>query len=98
MDIGIASIVASIILSASGIVASIIFSYVPRQRKETINKLRKELYEVYKGVEQIKQVEESLEKKFGVSKQNARKDVIIPERFEKTRLTKRINQLEKQIR
>lgn len=97
MDTGIASIISSIILFAGGIVASIIFSYVPRQRKETTNKLRKELYEVYIGVQQIKQVEESLEKQFGVSKQTARKGFEIPEKFEDSRIRKRINQLEKQI-
>ena len=98
MDIGIASIIASIILSFGAIVASIIFSYVPRQRKEIIDRLRIELYEVYNGVEQLKQVEEDLENQLGISKQNARKNVMIPIRFEKVRLANRISQLEKQIK
>ena len=76
---------------------SLILVGIPRQRKETIDKLRKELYEVYKGVEQLKQLEESLEQQLGISKQSARKDVEIPERFQSARLMNRINQLENQI-
>lgn len=97
MDLGLASIIASIIVAIGGIVVSIICVAIPRQRKDTIDKLRKELYDVYKDVEQLKQVEESLEQQLGVSKQVARKDVVISERLESARLTKRINQLEKQI-
>ena len=76
---------------------SIILVGIPRQRKETIYKLRKELYEVYKVVEQLKQVEESLEQQFGVSKRSARKTVDIPNNYGSKRIEDRIKQLEKQL-
>ena len=94
MDIGIASIIVSLIIAAGGIVASIIFSFVPRQRKEKIRKLQKELYDVYTGVVQLKILEETLEQKMGISKQSARKGFNVPDRFENSKLKKRINQLE----
>lgn len=97
MDLGLASIIASLVVATGAIIVSIICVTIPRQRKETIDKLRKELLDVYKGVEQLKKVEESLEQQFGVSKQTARKDLKLPEKFENARLTKRIIQLENQL-
>ena len=97
MDIGIAGIIASLIIAFGSVVSSVIFSLVPRQRKEKIYNLQKELYDVYLGVLQYKKLEESLEEQLKLSKQKARIDVDIPERFEMSRLHKRIKQLENKL-
>ena len=97
MDIGIAAIFASLIVSAGGITCTILCVAIPRKRKEQIRSLQKELLEVYKGVLQLKNVESKLEEQNGITKQKARKGFDIPERFEDSRIRKRIKMIEKQI-
>ena len=47
MDTGIASIIVASITGISSIVTAIIWGYIPKQRKVQIEKLQKELLDVY---------------------------------------------------
>ena len=93
MDIGISSIVVSLIIGVSSIITAFIWGYVPRKRQEEIQRLRKELLEVYIGVYNLKSVEEDLEAEAGISKQAARKGLNITEKLQRNRIEKRIEQL-----
>ena len=97
MSLSIASIIASFIIAIGGIIASVICVSLPRQRKSKIIKLQKELLDTYKGILQLKKLEESLEQRSGISKQKAREGVEIPHEFEPARLKEKIKQLEKQL-
>ena len=94
MDIGISSIVVSLIIGVSSIITAFILGYVPRKRQEEIQRLRKELLEVYIGVLNLKSVEEDLEAEAGISKQSARKGLNITEKLQRNRIEKRIEQLQ----
>lgn len=97
MDIGVSSIVVSLIIGASSIITAFIWGYIPRKRKNEIQKLRKELLEVYIGVYNLKIVEDDLETELGISKQEARRGLIITEKLQKNRIEKRIEQLKSLI-
>ena len=94
MDIGICSIIVALITGISSIITATIWGYIPKRRKEEIKKLQKELLDVYIGAYNLKVVEETLEEEYGVSKIEARKDVIITDRLQKAKIEKRIAQLE----
>ena len=94
MDTGIASIIVASITGISSIVTAIIWGYIPKQRKVQIEKLQKELLDVYIDAYNLKAVEERLETENGISKLSARKGVIISSRLEKGRIEKRIAQLQ----
>lgn len=67
------NVVITLILSITSIVVSIICIYKPRARKQEIVSLKKELLQLYKDVQGLKQIEENFEDQFGVSKKTARK-------------------------
>ena len=94
MDTGIASIIVAIITGISSIVTAIIWGYTPKQRKVQIEKLQKELLDVYIDAYNLKAVEERLEAENDIPKPSARKGVIISSRLEKGRIEKRIAQLQ----
>lgn len=93
MDIGVSSIVVSLIIGTSSIVTAFIWGYIPRKRKSEIQELRKELLDVYIGVYNLKIVEEDLETELGISKQDARRGLIITDRLQKNKIGKRIEEL-----
>ena len=93
MDIGICSIIVALITGVSSIITAIIWGYVPKKRKEEIVKLQKELLEVYVGAYNLKIIEEMLEEEAGITKQNARQVSQITNKLEKSKIEKRIAQL-----
>lgn len=92
MDASIASIIVAVIMGTASIITAIIWGYIPRRRKEELKKLRQELYRVYTAVGQLKKLEDYLEKKYGISKQTARKEagVLIPEMFSDKKVNEKI--------
>ncbi|MBO7315895.1 MAG: hypothetical protein J6U44_01835 [Paludibacteraceae bacterium] len=68
MTLELSNIIASSIIGFSGIITGIIFNYIPRKRNEKIQKLQKELLEVYKDVESLIQIESELLQKSNMSK------------------------------
>lgn len=97
MDFGLCSIIIALIMGASSIVTAIIWGYVPKKRTQEIKRLRRELLEVYIGAYNLKAVEESLEAESGVSKTEARKDLMITEKLETKRIDKRIQALQQLV-
>ena len=93
MDIGICSIIVALITGVSSIITAIIWGYVPKKRKEEIVKLQKELLEVYVGAYNLKIIEEMLEEEAGISEQTARQGIQITNKLEKSKIEKRIAQL-----
>lgn len=93
MDIGICSIIVALITGVSSIITAIIWGYVPKKRKEEIVKLQKELLEVYEGAYNLKFIEERLEKETGISKRKARQGIKITNKLERSKIEKRIAQL-----
>ncbi len=83
MDAAIASVIVAVIMGTASIVTAIIWGYVPRKRKDEIEKLRKELFKVYTGVRELKKLEDYLENKYDITKRTARSEakVIIPDNF-----------------
>ena len=92
MDAAIASVIVAVIMGAASIITAIIWGYVPRHRKEDLKNRRKELYEVYSAVQELKKLEDYLENKFGISKQTARKEaeVHIADKFGEKYVKERI--------
>lgn len=86
--------ISSFITGLLGVITGVIFNYVPRLRKEKLQKLRKELLEVYKDVECLIQIESNLLQKSNISKIQARKGFSISKRCEPKRLANRIKELE----
>ena len=97
MDYGLCSIIVALITGLSSIITAIIWGYVPKKRKEEIARLKKELLDVYMGAYNLKVIEESLEEDVGISKQEARRGLIITSRLEKGRIEKRITQLKSDL-
>jgi len=97
MDIGVSSIIVSLIIGASSIITAFIWGYIPKKRKSEIQRLRKELLDVYIGVYNLKIVEDDLETELGISKQHARRGLIITDKLQKNRIEKRIEQLKSLI-
>lgn len=93
MDIGICSIIVALITGVSSIITAIIWGYVPKKRKEEIVKLQKELLEVYVGAYNLKIIEEMLEEEAGISKRKARRGIQITNKLERSKIEKRIAQL-----
>lgn len=98
MDAGIAGIIIAIILGTCSIVASIIFGYVPRKRQREITQTKSELLQLYKDVSKLLEVEHQLLNEADMSKIEARRGQDISYRCEPTRVRKRINQLEMQLK
>lgn len=97
MDVGVCSIIVALITGICSIITAIIWGYIPKQRKVEIQRLRKELLDVYVGAYNLKIIEDDLEKELGISRSKARKGIIITEKLERARIEKRINQLQSMI-
>ena len=97
MTAELASVIVALITGISSIMTAIIWGYIPRKRKIQIQKLRKELLDVYTDVYSLKIVEERLEKENNISKQAAREGLLISPRVEKMRVEKRIAQLQSDL-
>lgn len=93
MNIGICSIIVALITGVSSIITAIIWGYVPKKRKEEIVKLQKELLEVYEGAYNLKIIEEMLEEETDIPKRTARRGIQITKKLEKSKIEKRIAQL-----
>lgn len=91
------SIAVALITGVCSIITAVIWGYTPRKRKEEIEKLKKELLDVYMSAYNLKQVEEYLESEAGISKTEARKGYTISNRLEKSRIEKRIATLQNQL-
>jgi hypothetical protein len=94
MDYGICSIIVAFIMGVCSIISAFCWGYVPKKRKEEIISLQKELLDVYIGVSTLKTIEENLESQLGISKQAARKGLIVTDRLQRNRIEKRIIQLQ----
>lgn len=73
------------------------FKCLPKNRREEIIQLRKELLDVYTGVYNLKTVEKNLEAELGMPKKTSRKGLIISDRLQKSKIEKRIAQLNSSI-
>jgi hypothetical protein len=98
MDIVICSVIVAFITGVSSIITAIIWGYTPKRCKEELENLRQELLDVYKGAYNLKIVGESLEADLDISKQEARKGLIFTNRLQKSRIEKRIEQLESLVK
>lgn len=98
MDTGIAGIIIAIILGTCSIVTSIIFGYVPRKRQREIIQTKMELLQLYKDVTKLLEVEHQLLDEADISKVEARRGQDISYRCEPTRVRKRINELNTQLK
>lgn len=98
MDTGIAGIIIAIILGTCSIVTSIIFGYVPRKRQREIIQTKMELLQLYKDVSKLLEVEHQLLDEADISKVEARRGQDISCRCEPTRVRKRINELNTQLK
>jgi hypothetical protein len=91
------NIIASLILSISGIVisliTSIIFGYIPKIRKRKIELLEKELLNTYSDISEFQKLVKNLIEISNISKINARKDLSISANSQPKRLQKRISEL-----
>jgi hypothetical protein len=91
------NIIASLILSGSGIIISLIlsimFAYIPRERKRKINSLEKELLNTYSDISEFIKLEQSLLEKTNISKINARTNLNISANSEPKKVKKRIEEL-----
>lgn len=97
MDIGLSSIIVASITGISSIITAIIWGYVPRKRNEEIKRLQKELLEIYIGAYNLKVVEERLEGELGISKREARQDLQITKKLQKSNIEKRISMLQSKL-
>ncbi len=97
MDIGLSSIIVASITGISSIITAIIWGYVPRKRNEEIKRLQKELLEIYIGAYNLKVVEERLEGELGISKREARQDLQISPKLQKSNIEKRISMLQSKL-
>lgn len=93
-----------LVVGVLGVIAAIIWGYIPKKRNETIegltsklNNTRKELLSLYEDVYQLIQIEDFLEKDSGISKQQARKGFTISNRCERARIERRIDDLKKEL-
>ena len=86
MDIGLASVLSSIILGISGIIVSIIYGYIPRKRQTKIKSLQKELLTLYNDVNMLLKIQE------------ARRGFSISYHCEPARVSKRIKELNNQLK
>jgi hypothetical protein len=95
------SIIASLIVSISGIIISfilaIMFGYIPRKRKYEITSLQKELLRLYTDVLEFHKLENDLLKKSNISKIIARKNLRISRFSESSKVQKRIMELKQKI-
>jgi hypothetical protein len=95
------SIIASLIVSISGIIISfilaIMFGYIPRKRKHEITSLQKELLRLYTDVLEFHKLENDLLKKSNISKIIARKNLKISRFSESSKVQKRIMELKQKI-
>jgi len=95
------SIIASLIVSISGIIISfilaIMFGYIPRKRKYEITSLQKELLRLYTDVLEFHKLENDLLKKSNISKIIARKNLKISRFSESSKVQKRIMELKQKI-
>jgi len=95
------SIIASLIISISGIIISfilaIMFGYIPRKRKYEITSLQKELLRLYTDVLEFHKLENDLLKKSNISKIIARKNLRISRFSESSKVQKRIMELKQKI-
>lgn len=97
MDYGLCSIIVALITGISSIITAIIWGYVPKRRQEEVVRLKKELLDVYMGAYNLKVIEDLLEEESGISKQEARRGLIITSRLEKGRIEKRLTQLKSDL-
>ncbi len=92
------SIVASLILSGTGIIISIIisiiFGYIPKVKKHKMELLHKELLISYKDIKEFHKLENTLLELANISKIKARTNLNISSQSEFKRIEKRINELE----
>lgn len=98
MDIGLASVLSSIILGISGIIVSIIYGYIPRKRQTKIKSLQKELLTLYNDVNMLLKIQKELLDKSDVSKTEARRGFSISYHCEPARVSKRIKELNNQLK
>lgn len=95
------SIIASLIVSISGIIVSfilaIMFGYNPRKRKYEITSLQKELLRLYTDILEFHKLENDLLKKSNISKIIARKNLRISRFSESSKVQKRIMELKQKI-
>lgn len=98
MDTGLASIIVALILGCCSIISSIIFGYLPRKRKEHLIRVKKELLELYKDVEQLLDIQEQLLSESETSKKIVRQGKNISYRCEKGNVRKRIRELSAQLK
>lgn len=95
------SIIASLIMSTSGIIISfilaIMFNYIPRKRKSENILLQKELLRLYSDVLEFHKLENDLLKKSNISKITARKNLKISRISEPSRINNRIIELKQKI-
>lgn len=97
MDYGLCSIIVALITGLSSIITAIIWGYVPKRRQEEVVRLKKELLDVYMGAYNLKVIEDLLEEESRISKQEARRGLIITSRLEKGRIEKRLTQLKSDL-
>lgn len=98
MDYGLCSIIVALITGLSSIITAIIWGYVPKRRQEEVVRLKKELLDVYMGAYNLKVIEDLLEEEESrISKQEARRGLIITSRLEKGRIEKRLTQLKSDL-
>lgn len=88
------NIISSLILSGAGIIisliVSIIFGYIPRERKRKINLLNKELLNTYSDINEFIKLEQSFLEKYNITKINARKNLNISANSEPKKVAKKI--------
>lgn len=88
------NIITSLILSGAGIIisliVSIIFGYIPRERKRKINTLNRELLNIYADINEFIKLEQSFLGKYNISKINTRKDLNISANSEPKKVEKKL--------
>lgn len=94
MDLGIASVFISLLIGVSGIIISIICCYLPKDRKNKIITLEKELLEAYKDIQQLLEIEKELSEECEKGKITVRRPYNISKNCQPKHVQSRIYELE----
>ncbi|MGM9820154.1 MAG: hypothetical protein ACI3Z9_05030 [Candidatus Onthomorpha sp.] len=98
MDIGIASIIVSLVFGLCGIVISFICCYKPKEKQLRMTALEKELLEAYQNIRQLLEIEKELTDECDKGKITVRRPYNITTICQPKHVEKRISELTQKLK